>query len=93
MILALGLVRCRQRWCDAIAIMNSWCEVNKSCSMMLWQEGVMIGVALSTSRGSRRLRQEDMVMDASTAIARPRQGAHDRHCDSVQGEMDWRSAV
>lgn len=52
--------------------MESWCEANKSCGATpLGEDGVVIGAATasSTSRGGRRVRQEDIVMDAGDAMA------------------------
>jgi hypothetical protein len=37
--------RCWQRWRDAIVIMESWCEANNSCNVMLRQDGEVTGAA------------------------------------------------
>ncbi|XP_044433865.1 uncharacterized protein [Triticum aestivum] len=54
----------------------------KSCGAMpLDEDGIVIGVATtsSTSRGGRRMRQEDMVMDAGAAMA----SVHDKLCSAT----------
>jgi len=65
---SLGSVRFRRRWCDAIVMMESWCEANKCCGAMPQDvDGVVIGAAKasSTSRGGRCLRQDEVVIGAA----------------------------
>jgi hypothetical protein len=41
--------RGRQRWCDAIVVMKSWCEANNCCGEMPRQDVVMASVATASS--------------------------------------------
>lgn len=85
---SLDLVRCQRRgWCDAIVMMESWCEANKYCGAMPQDDdGVMISIAKawSTSSGGRCMRHDAMVTGATMASSTTRWSmAGGWRCDGV----------